>query len=72
MKRTQLIFAATRATQARNMTSFGLTSITLPIKDYDEALKFYCEKIGFTKKQDVVAGENNYAGLPLPHQTLKM
>jgi catechol 2,3-dioxygenase-like lactoylglutathione lyase family enzyme len=31
--------------------------ITLLVKDFDEALRFYVEKIGFVKRQDTTFGE---------------
>lgn len=31
--------------------------ITLLVKDFDEALKFYVEKLGFEKRQDIKFGE---------------
>ena len=32
--------------------------ITLLVRDQDEALKFYTEKLGFQKRQDLVIAEN--------------
>ena len=32
--------------------------ITLLVKDQDEALKFYTEKLGFQKRQDLALGNN--------------
>ncbi|MFB6307493.1 MAG: VOC family protein [Flavobacteriales bacterium] len=32
--------------------------ITILVKDYDEALNFYTEKLGFEKKQDVPFGDD--------------
>ena len=33
--------------------------VTLLVKDFDDALKFYVEKLGFLKRQDTVFWENN-------------
>ena len=30
--------------------------VTVLVKDFDEALKFYVEKLGFVKRQDKVLG----------------
>ena len=33
--------------------------VTLLVRDYDEAIEFYVEKLGFQKRQDTVFWENN-------------
>ncbi len=35
-----------------------LKTITLRVKNQDEAVKFYTEKLGFVKKTDITMGEN--------------
>jgi predicted enzyme related to lactoylglutathione lyase len=43
--------------------------ITLLVKDQDEALKFYVEKLGFQKRQDVMLGSMRWLTVSAKDQT---
>lgn len=48
------------------MASFGISSFAIPVTDYDEALKFYTEKLGFNKKQDVTGDNYRWVTVTAP------
>jgi catechol 2,3-dioxygenase-like lactoylglutathione lyase family enzyme len=43
-----------------------LTVVGLVVRDYDEAIRFYTEKLGFTVSEDVSLGEDRWVVLSLP------
>jgi catechol 2,3-dioxygenase-like lactoylglutathione lyase family enzyme len=43
-----------------------LTNIGLVVRDYDEAIQFYTNKLGFTVSEDVSFGEDRWVVLSLP------
>jgi len=43
-----------------------LTNIGLVVRDYDEAIQFYTDKLGFTVNEDVTLGEDRWVVLSLP------
>jgi predicted enzyme related to lactoylglutathione lyase len=46
----------------------NLGRIVILIEDYDQALQFYSEKLGFEKIVDIDAGERRYLHIRLPGQ----
>ena len=43
-----------------------LTIVGLLVRDYDEAIRFYTDKLGFTVAEDVAFGEDRWVVLSLP------
>jgi catechol 2,3-dioxygenase-like lactoylglutathione lyase family enzyme len=43
-----------------------LTVVGLVVRDYDEAIRFYTDKLGFTVSEDVTLGEDRWVVLSLP------
>lgn len=43
-----------------------LTMVGLVVRDYDEAIRFYTDKLGFTISEDVSFGEDRWVMLSLP------
>jgi catechol 2,3-dioxygenase-like lactoylglutathione lyase family enzyme len=43
-----------------------LTVVGLVVRDYDEAIRFYTDKLGFTVSEDVSLGEDRWVVLSLP------
>jgi catechol 2,3-dioxygenase-like lactoylglutathione lyase family enzyme len=43
-----------------------LTVVGLVVRDYDDAIRFYTDKLGFTVSEDVTSGEDRWVVLSLP------
>jgi len=43
-----------------------LAVVGLVVRDYDEAIQFYTDKLGFTVNEDVTLGEDRWVVLSLP------
>ena len=43
-----------------------LTVVGLVVRDYDEAIRFYTDKLGFTVSEDTTFGEDRWVVLSLP------
>jgi len=43
-----------------------LRLVSLLVRDYDEAIRFYTDKLGFTVSEDVTLGEDRWVVLSLP------
>ena len=43
-----------------------LRLVSLLVRDYDEAIRFYTDKLGFTVSEDVTFGEDRWVVLTLP------
>jgi catechol 2,3-dioxygenase-like lactoylglutathione lyase family enzyme len=43
-----------------------LTVVGLVVRDYDEAIRFYTDKLGFTVSEDMTFGEDRWVVLSLP------
>ena len=56
----------TQTSKQLNEASIKIKIASIPVDDQDKALKFYTEKVGFIKKEDVPVGEYKWLTVVSP------